>query len=255
MMNTLSTDSSLCCSVQQKAALLAERLPIPVVVDHDLLSTYPICLFLDAEGLSLCADGMSLCADLTRMIPRLKKNNLASELLVKASRIRNPEEPLRAVDATAGFGEDALLLAAAGFEVQLFEFDPVIAALLQDALDRAAKIPELAEAVSRMKLTEGDSTVLLPQLSYTPDVILLDPMFPARQKSSLVQKKFQLLHHLEQPCSDEEALVHAAIAANPHKVIIKRPLKGPYLAGIKPSFSQSGKAIRYDCLVLPSLRS
>ena len=44
----------------------------------------------------------------------------------------------RAVDATAGLGEDSLLLAAAGFEVTLCEADPVIAVLLEDALTRAA---------------------------------------------------------------------------------------------------------------------
>ena len=40
-----------------------------------------------------------------------------------------------------------------------------------------------------------------------PDVVYLDPMFPERTKSAAVKKKFQLLHHLEQPCADEETLV------------------------------------------------
>lgn len=66
---------------------------------------------------------------------------------------------LRAVDATAGFGEDSLLLAAAGYNVELYEYDPVIAALLRDALRRAAKSSDdaLRDAVSRMDLREGDS--------------------------------------------------------------------------------------------------
>ena len=102
-----------------------------------------------------------------------------------------------------------------------------------------------------MQLLEEDSLAALPQLATAPDVILLDPMFPERQKSALIKKKFQLLQKLERPCADEIELVNAAVAAHPRKVVIKRPLKGPYLAGRKPSYSLKGKAIRYDCLVLP----
>ena len=78
-------------------------------------------------------------------------------------------------------------------------------------------------------------------------------MFPGRTKSAAVKKKFQLLHHLECPCDDAEAdvLVRAALACGPRKVVIKRPAKGPLLAGAKPSYSVSGKAVRYDCLVPP----
>ena len=90
----------------------------------------------------------------------------------------------------------------------------------------------------------------LPRLDEQPEVVLLDPMFPARTKSASVKKKFQLLHFLEKPCTNEDALVSAAIAAQPRKIVIKRPPKGPHLAGIKPAYSLTGKAVRYDCLVL-----
>ena len=140
-----------------------------------------------------------------------------------------------------------LLLAAAGFPVQLHEYDPVIAALLRDALRRAAELPELAAIVG----LKDDSRTALPELTAPPDVILFDPMFPERQKSALIKKKFQLLQKLERPCADETDLINAAIAAHPRKVVIKRSLKVPYLAGRKPSYSLKGKAIRYDCLVLP----
>ena len=96
------------------------------------------------------------------------------------------------------FGEDALLLAAAGFHVQLFEHDPVIAALLADGLARAAADPQLSPIVARMRLTSGDSVQALTARASMdvakPDVVYLDPMFPARQKSAAVKKKFQLLH-------------------------------------------------------------
>lgn len=207
-------------------------------------------LHRDEFGLALAGDGMELRCDLARMLPRLKPGRLERELLVRAAKVKGVREPI-AIDATAGLGEDALLLAAAGFTVLMYERDSAIAALLRDALQRAVAHPQLADAVSRMRFFEGDSLAALRALSEPPDVICLDPMFPARSKSAAVKKKFQLLHHLENPCSDEEAqeLVRAAIAAAPRKVVIKRPVKGPYLAGVKPSYSLTGKAVRYDCIV------
>ena len=49
----------------------------------------------------------------------------------------------------------------------------------------------------------------------------------------------------------EEALLAAARNANPEKIVIKRPVKGPYLAGVRPDYSLGGKAVRYDCIVIP----
>lgn len=203
------------------------------------------------DGLVLTDGSMNLRCDFTHMIQRIKQGRLQSELIVRAAKIKGIEDDLTAVDATAGFGEDSLLLAAAGFSVILYEYDPVIAALLRDGLRRAADIPELSEAVGRMELREENSVTALQKLNEPPDVIYLDPMFPERQKSGLIKKKFQLLQQLERPCEDEGALVHAAYDAGPRKIIIKRPLKAASLADIKPSYSIKGKSIRYDCIVIP----
>ena len=201
-----------------------------------------------SKGLALVGGGMELLPDLTRMLPRLSQGKLQRELLVRAARVRGVEEPT-AVDATAGLGEDALLLAAAGFSVTLFERDETIVALLADSLERAAADERLAGIVARMTLVAGDSIAALAQMDAAPDVVLLDPMFPDRGKSASAKKKLQLIQMLERPCEDEEALLEAALAAHPKKVVIKRPLKGPELAGAKPSYSLAGKAIRYDVIV------
>ena len=201
------------------------------------------------EGLCLTDGELSIMADFRDMLPRLKKSNLEREMLVKAARIKGQQMPQTIVDATAGFGEDSLILAAAGFKVQLFEFDEVIALLLRDCLDRASQISELKDAASRMTLNVGDSVKAMKELDFEPDIVLLDPMFPERQKSALIKKKFQLLQRLESPCSNEDELFEAAQLARPKRIVIKRPLKGPYLAGKKPSYSLEGKAIRYDCFV------
>lgn len=200
------------------------------------------------RGLALTDGRLELVEDFAELLPRLRPDRLGRELLVRAARVRGAEAPT-VVDATAGLGEDSLLLAAAGFTVTLCERDATIAALLADALERAANEPLLAPIVSRMRLVEGDSTEVLASLPAPPDVVYLDPMFPGRTKSAAVKKKFQLLHHLEPPCEDADTLLAAALAACPRKVVVKRPVKAEPLAGARPSHAVSGKAVRYDVIV------
>lgn len=237
------------CADSAIAGRLREQFQIHTSDDPEGLT-----LQLEESGLSLFSGAQRLQGDFTRMLPRLRRDRLNGELLVRAARIRDTDHPLTAIDATAGLGEDSLLLAAAGFEVTLFERNPIIFELLRDALRRAALIPELAPITARMHLIHGDSTAALAHAETPPDVILLDPMFPERQKSALVKKKLQLIQKLELPCPDERELFLAAAAAKPKKLVIKRPPKGPFLAGIKPDHSISGKAVRFDCFVSPGDR-
>ena len=215
----------------------------------------------DERGLALVGAGMELRVDFAEMLPRVRQDRLGHELVVRAARVKGVGHTV-AWDATAGLGEDSFLLAAAGFEVELYERDARVVALLRDGLDRAAGEPELASIVCRMHLHEGDSIAALERLAAgvessatvvpaRPDVVYLDPMFPARSKSAAVKKKAQLMQQLEAPCTDEEAcaLVRAALAARPRKVVVKRPLKGPHLAGVKPAYSVEGRSVRFDVLV------
>lgn len=211
-----------------------------------------LALMATAQGLALSESGHLLRGDFSKMISRLIPNNLNHELLIKAARFKNHPEFLTAVDATAGLGQDAFLLAAYGFQVRMYERDPIIAMLLYDAMRRGRENCELAPILCRMSLKMGDSIALIPELASSPDLVLLDPMFPKRQKSGLVKKKFQLLHQLEQPCQDEDALLTAALACNPRRIIIKRPAKAGNLGRKQPSYSLRGGTIRYDCIVCRS---
>ena len=203
----------------------------------------------DERGLALVGDGLELRCDFSRSLPRLRASNLHRELLVRAARVRGLDEAPRVVDATAGLGEDSVLLAAAGMQVTLVEREPMLAGLLRDGLQRAARQPELAPIVSRMRLIEGDSIEVLASLDERPHVVYLDPMFRAKRKQAATNKKLQLIQQLELPCANEEELLGAALAVHPRKVVIKRPLKGPCLAGAKPSGSLRGKVVRYDIVV------
>ncbi|MDO4183163.1 MAG: class I SAM-dependent methyltransferase [Coriobacteriia bacterium] len=205
------------------------------------------------QGLALTDGTLCVQADFAAKLARVAPGRLNGELLVRACKPNSLPPDAWAADATAGLGEDAFLLAAAGFQVLLIERNPVMAALLQDALERGMRDPRLAPTTARMHLLHADSTQALPHLPLQPAVVLLDPMFPAKGKSAASKKKMQLLQRLESPCTSEEALLKAALAARPQKVIIKRPLKGPHLAGVKPSYSLKGTTIRYDCLLPASL--
>ncbi len=213
----------------------------------------------DERGLALVGNAMELRCDFAELLPRIKPDRLGRELLVRAAKTKGIEHPT-ALDCTAGLGHDSFLLAAAGFEVRMFERDSTIAALLEDALARGLDDERLSPIVGRMRLIRGDSLEFLASLPHSdenpPDVIYLDPMFPERQKSASVKKKFQLLHTLERPCSkaEESALLKSAVASGARKVVVKRPAKGPYLAGIKPSYAIAGKAVRYDVIACASTK-
>lgn len=210
-----------------------------------------LCLRIDEEGVSLTENGEVLRGDFRKSLPRLTPQNLNRELLVRAAKIKGSRaKDLTVADATAGMGDDSFLLAAAGFHVQMYERNPVIAALLYDALRRASEDPDLASVAERMRLRAGDSVALLPQLTPAPDIVLLDPMFPGRKKTGLSKKKLRMLQYLEQPCAEEKEMLDAAAACRPQRIVIKRPRKGDYLAGRKPGFSIEGKLIRYDCIDL-----
>ena len=227
----------------EMAARLAERFPVAPAGEEYLR--------LDGGGLALVSGGQELQGDFAKMLSRVQNGAWQRELLARAAKLKNVDGPLTAVDATAGLGEDSLVLAAAGYAVRMYERNGVIYELLRDAVERAKQTPELAEIAARMEVFHGDSAEAMAAMTAPPDIILLDPMFPARQKSALVKKKLQIVQQLETPCADEAGLLLAAARAKPRRLIIKRPPKGPFLAGVKPDYSISGKAVRFDCIADP----
>ena len=204
-----------------------------------------LTVVFDAKGVSLSGYNLTYQGDFEGMLRRVTDGRLSHEMLSKATKkdIDNP----KAIDATAGMGEDAFIIAANGYDVTLHEQNPVIALLLKDAIRRAKRQPSLKDIVNRMHVVEGDSVEILSQRIDPIDLIYLDPMFPGRQKSGLIGKKLQLIQKMESPCSEECELFDAAIQAGPSKIVVKRPLKAPFLAEKKPNYSLDGKAIRYDC--------
>jgi 16S rRNA (guanine1516-N2)-methyltransferase len=176
---------------------------------------------------------------------RFRRGGERGHPLVKAAGIKKDHLPL-IVDATAGLGRDAFLLASAGASVTMLERSAEVHALLRDALARAAaESAELAEVVSRMKLIHGDAKHLLPDLA--PDVVIVDPMHPPRRNTALVKQEMRLLSGLVGADEDSDELMRIALASARERVVLKWPLRAAeLLASPKPSHQFAGKTVRYE---------
>lgn len=146
---------------------------------------------------------------------------------------------LHIIDAMGGFGADAFLCASQGHTVHSYEKNPAVYALLKAA---HAHIQAQGLALN-WTISEADAlTQLTPK---SADVVYLDPMFPGKKKS-LPKKGMALIQTLAPIEPDSLPLLEAALQAARYKVVIKRPCKGPYYAGKKPTYSLRYQAIRYD---------
>lgn len=178
---------------------------------------------------------------------RRKYGGGKGEAIAKAIGLKG-QSTLNVLDATAGLGRDAFVLASIGCNVDMIERSPVVAALLQDGLDRCVSNAELANWLpSKMQLTHGVATELLGNWPGTiPDVVYLDPMFPHRKKSAAVKKEMRLFQQLLGPDEDADLLLAPALALAKKRVIVKRPSGAPFLANKKPDIEMAGKANRFD---------
>jgi 16S rRNA (guanine1516-N2)-methyltransferase len=150
------------------------------------------------------------------------------------------------VDATAGLGRDAFLLASLGSNVTLIERSEQMHALLADGLARAAAAGgDVAEIVGRMKLVQGDAREVLTDM--TPEVVLIDPMHPPRKGSALVKQEMRLIREIVGVDADAAELMAMALARATGRVVLKWPLRAEPMAGIPAASHQIlGKSTRYD---------
>lgn len=179
----------------------------------------------------------------------------SGQMIAKAVGIAQGVRP-RVLDATAGLGKDAFVLASLGCQMHLIERQPLVAALLEDGLARATGDAEVGPIVARMQLLAGNSIERMRHWQgEPPQVIYLDPMFPHRDKSALVKKEMRVFRPLVGDDLDAPALLEAALALASHRVVVKRPRKAPIIDGPKPSHSLEGKSSRYDIYPKKALKA
>ena len=209
---------------------LAERLGLPICAAEDV-APEALVLALDEAGLELRSGDAprkhGVRVDFrARVIDRHGRRRPGH-----ASR-RQPivqaigREPKNVVDATAGFGDDAIALASLGHRVRAIERSPVVAELLADARRRALDDPALREIAERLDIRCGDSRRLLAKPGVPPDAVYIDPMYPQkRSRSALPRRQIQLLRRLVGDDPDACELLRTALSCGATRVVVKRPVR------------------------------
>jgi 16S rRNA (guanine1516-N2)-methyltransferase len=216
-----------------KAHILAKRLGLTL----DNHSFPQLCV--DHDELVLLMQHFSpLRVDFSSKTLQKRRDEGKKQGLVRACK---PSSGLKILDATAGWGRDAGVLASYGARVHMFERNPIMASLLADALEHAEE--KLKQVLS---LSTMDTKLYLQELSERdyPDIVYIDPMHPVRQKSALVKKDMQALQTLLGTDEDALALLSMAITKVKQRVVVKWPQKLPPL--LPPDLSLPGKTVRFD---------
>lgn len=172
------------------------------------------------------------------------------QLIARAVGLKGKDCP-SVLDCTAGLGEDAFVLACLGCNVTMIERSPIIAALLEDGIQRAKQDPSCHDL--QLQLIIEDAMVYLGVLAATnyPDVIYLDPMFPSRKKSALVKKEMRMLRKMVGDDQDAPSLLAIALQRAKKRVVVKRPRLAPSLSERQPHVVLKGQSSRFD-IYLPA---
>lgn len=185
---------------------------------------------------------------------RQKYGGGKSQPIAKAVGIKNLANPPYIIDATAGLGKDAFVLACLGCKLTLIEQSPYLAYMLNDAINRASESESFQKIKDQgFEIIQGNSIQYLSELSGKPDVIYLDPMFPERKKSALVKKDMQILQKIIGKPADNEELLEVSINCAIKRVVVKRPKGAETLTSLKPTLSFESKKTRYDVYVTKTI--
>lgn len=240
---------------QGEIEALAKQLQLPLSGDAEF------ALQLGENGLQLlelgdCAPGPVRVDFVSGALAHRRLHGGGSgQMIAKAVGLQPGIRP-SVLDATAGLGRDAFVLAQLGCAVTLIERQPLIAALLADGLRRGREDAEVGPIVERMQLLHGNAIESMRVWSgEAPQVIYLDPMFPHRDKNSLVKKEMRLFRPLVGDDDDAPELLAAALALATHRVVVKRARKAPPIAGENPAYVLEGKSSRYDIYPKKTLKN
>lgn len=239
------------------ARALATELGLPY---HDNASpSFPFMLALTPDHLELRMPGPgatgAVHVNFTGgvLAHRLRFGGGRGQPLARAVGLKKGAMP-RVLDATAGLGRDAFVLASLGCTVHMIERSPISMALLRDGLQRACNDAATEDSgigamvKNRMALTFGNARTIMHQLldSERPEVVYLDPMYPHRTKSAQVKKEMRAFQLVIGEGADSAELLEAALTCARQRVVVKRPRLAPPLAGPTASMAIESKNTRYD---------
>ena len=238
---------------KREAESLVKKLNYPIV--DETSDNYDFLLRLDDQGLSLVQLGefapgpIRVDFNAPKVNYRRVFGNVHNQMIAKAVGL-NRHSSLKVLDATAGLGRDAFVLASLGCYVTLIENSSLIAALLQDGLRRALEQEEIKQIVESMCFIQTDSIDYMRNLQKAnwPDVIYIDPMFPQRKKTALVKKEMQVLQKLLaiDDKQNSKELLTIALKRAKKRVVVKRHRLSKSIEGFSPNLQFIGKSCRFD---------
>ena len=243
---------------RDRVAQLAERYDLPLLRQRP---TSGYWLEMAFERLALVTTGKhgAVYAEFVDGAARHRREQGGGrgQPVAKAIGLKGHQGEMQVVDATAGLGRDAFVLASLGCRVTLIERSPAAAALLDDALMRAASSPDTMDIAARMTLVHADAIRWLGTLApeARPDVVYVDPMFPDTGKSAAAKKDMQAFQHVIGDDLDSSALLSAALLCARQRVVVKRPRLGAAIDGWTPSAQMEGKSTRFDIYSIKALVS
>ena len=151
------------------------------------------------------------------------------------------------LDATAGWGGDAMLMSTQGYDVTMMERNPLMALLLEQGVSHLRKLVEQSGSLLKPpKVIYGDGIEMMQSHAKTVDCVYLDPMFPPkRKKTAAANKQMQLLQWMLGQDHDAAQLVEQALNHGAKRVAVKRPSYAEPLFR-KPDDQFSSKLVHYD---------
>ncbi len=207
-----------------------------------------MCLAVFADRIDLRVPGFAQPFALDADSLEVRRRAAAGRRLELLRACGLPLVDKRVLDATAGLGRDAFVLAQVGARVDMIEREPLLQVLLVDALARQS-VP------SRLSLHAADAREVLGEVFAGHDVIYLDPMFE-RETSALPQREAQLLARIAvlrdlpdaaTAAHEGQGLLRIALALAPPRIVVKRArTQSPLLAEPQPSHRIVGRRVRFD---------
>jgi 16S rRNA (guanine1516-N2)-methyltransferase len=224
--------------IASHAILINENEKLKIIAEDDLAAYNK-----GKKIKSLCVDFLD--PKIKKRIKTTGKNSLLAKAVGIVSKKVLQEKPLKIIDATAGLGIDAFILAVLGCDVLMLERSPIIGELLKNGLSLATNIAEFADLKLELKIIDAKS--YLQKLASKVDVIFLDPMYPLRTKSALNKKEMRLLKDIVGEDADFAELLKIALN-KAKRIVIKRPKFANVLMidGREPNLIFKGQSIFYE---------
>lgn len=240
-------------ALQIKAQALAEVLQVKQVVSAE--SHHQFLLIYTIKGLELQSLNPETGRYSTSLTTDFVYGNAGyrrlhgggiHQPLARAAGLKSGFRPT-IVDATAGLGVDGFILASLGCKVTMIERSPVIGALLDSGLQRAANHPQTRDIVNQqLRLLIGNAREIITSLPERPATIYLDPMYPHRHTSALNKIEMRIIRELVGDDQDASALLETALDIATNRVVVKRPKGAPELIAGRPSHIIEMKNSRFD---------